>query len=184
MKMSCPQDPDGSNCSDFKIVASPSNSEESSSAAEDAAHESTAEVEKAKLKPTTPYSKLCAYCQMISDNLMTIKRKHDVEYVTTRLDVDEDWYSKATSFDHYLLEAHLKDSAVGCILCRLFAEGDEECHIPEKHMPLRAAIVTYAPWRQRTGQWKIKLKRAWKDDMGVFVHVKAIDNAGMTPHLT
>jgi hypothetical protein len=71
IKMSCPQDPDGSNCSDFKIVASPSNSEESSSAAEDAANESTAEVEKAKLKPTTPYSKLCAYCQTISDNLMT-----------------------------------------------------------------------------------------------------------------
>ena len=138
-----------------------------------------------------PYSRLCRYCQTISDRLIEVKQRqeaYDTEYYSK---APPDAYSspswpspprKTEHFLHYHTEQQLDASAnAGCALCARLLEGDRYGE-PTKYEGITldnmTAVLTWAPSRERADQWQIMLRQAWKLGNVVNIYIKITANQG------
>jgi len=142
------------------------------------------------------YSKLCLYCQAISDRLMAVKHRQeafDIEHYSgspAAAPSDPSWPRpgrRVETFDHYRTENDLKSSAnAGCALCARLLQGDRygqprrfgARRYSEVSLDEITAVLTFGPSRERADQWELMLRLGWDIPCVVNIYIKSIPNIG------
>lgn len=129
-------------------------------------------VDEAVLESLSTHSILCDYCQILSDNLLKIKRAQEARDADStsahRLDSGSNASSsrsrrtKGTAFDHYLTRYESEASAEdGCMLCMLWPDSGI-WPVGDEYNGSSGAYVSYQPLEGGADQWKITHLAPWR----------------------